>query len=313
MHLTLRQLKVFEAVARHLNYTRAAEELFLTQPAVSMQVKQMEEQVGIPLFEQVGKRIFLTEAGEEVYRYSRGIAEQLEELETTLANMKGLRAGKLKIAIVSTAQYVVPNLLGDFCRLYPGVTVSLGVTNRESLLYQLSENLIDMAVMGQPPTELGFEAVAFMENPLVVIAPPEHALAREKKIPLDWLQSEVFLVREKGSGTRMAMERFFAERHIQLKTGMEVSSNEAIKQSVQAGLGLGVVSIHTLDLELALKRLVILDVESFPIPRYWYIVHRQGKRFSQVAQVFKAFMLDESARRGAVSQRAASGQSQIIT
>lgn len=296
MHLTFRQLKVFDAVARHLSYTRAAEELFLTQPAVSMQIKQMEEQVGVPLFEQVGKRIFLTDAGQEVHRYSRGIADQLEELETALANLKGLRAGKLKIAIVSTAKYVVPNLLGVFCRRYPGVTVSLDVSNRENLLYQLTENVIDLAVMGQPPTELGFEASAFMENPLVVVAPPDHALAGRKKIPLEVLQDQVFLVREKGSGTRMAMERFFSERGIALKTGMEVSSNEAIKQSVQAGLGLGVVSVHTLELELALGRLAILDVNSFPIRRHWYIVHRAGKRFSKVAQVFKELVLQESAR-----------------
>lgn len=295
MHHTFRQLKVFEAVARHLSYTRAAEELFLTQPAVSMQIKQLEEQVGMPLFEQMGKRIFLTEAGQEVYRYSHNIAQQLDELETVLANLKGLRGGKLKIAIVSTAQYVVPNLLGVFCQRYPGVTVSLDVTNRETLLDQLAENVIDLAVMGQPPTEMGFEADAFMDNPLVVVAPPDHPLGGQKNIPVPRLADEVFLVREKGSGTRIAMERFFAERKVHLKTGMEVSSNEAIKQSVQAGLGLGVFSMHTLEPELALKRLVVLDVESFPIKRHWHIVHREGKRFSEVARVFKEFVLTESA------------------
>jgi DNA-binding transcriptional LysR family regulator len=294
LHLTLRQLEVFEAVARHLSYTRAAEELFLTQPAVSMQIKQMEEQLAVPLFEQMGKRIFLTEAGHEVYQYSRTMARQLDELETVIADLKGLGRGKLKVATISTAQYVVPNLLGVFCRRYPGVTVSLEVANRETLLYQLTENVVDLAVMGQPPTEMGFEADAFMENPLVIIAPPSHPLARERRIPLARLQSEVFLVREPGSGTRMAMERFFTERGIKLTSGMEVSSNEAIKQSVQAGLGLGLVSIHTLEAELALQRLVVLNVESFPILRHWYIVHRQGKRFSKVAQVFKDLVLRES-------------------
>jgi DNA-binding transcriptional LysR family regulator len=296
VHLTFRQLQVFEAVARLLSYTRAAEELFLTQPAVSMQIKQMEDQVGMPLFEQMGKRIFLTEAGQEVYHYSRAIAQQLEELEMVMASLKGLRGGKLKIAIVSTAQYVVPNLLGVFCRRYPGVTVSLDVTNRETLLYQLAENVIDLAVMGQPPTELGFEAAAFMQNPLVIIAPPQHSLVGQSQIPLARLQEETFLVREPGSGTRIAMERFFSERGVRLKTGMEVSSNEAIKQSVQAGLGLGLVSMHTLELELEYRRLAVLDVEHLPIERHWHIVHRQGKRFSQVGQVFKEFILRESAQ-----------------
>lgn len=308
MHLTLRQLEVFEAVARHLSYTRAAEELFLTQPAVSMQVKQMEEQLGIALFEQMGKRIFLTDAGREVYQYSRGVAREMDELETAISELKGLSRGKLKIAIVSTAQYVVPHLLGVFCRRYPGVTVSLEVANRETLLYQLAENVVDLAVMGQPPTEMGFDAVAFMQNPLVVIAPPAHPLAQEKQIGLARLQNEVFLMRETGSGTRMAMERFFGERGITLKTGMEVSSNEAIKQGVQAGLGLGLVSNHALELELALKRLTVLDVDAFPILRHWYVVHRQGKRFSKIAQVFKEFLLQEAAstRPAAASHLAAS-------
>lgn len=295
MHLTLRQLKVFEAVSRHLSYTRAAEELFLTQPAVSMQIKQMEEQLGLPLFEQMGKRIFLTEAGDEVYRHCRQIAQQFDDLESAIANLKGLARGKLKIAVASTAKYVVPNLLGVFCRRYPGVTVSLEVTNRERILSELSDNLIDLAVMGQPPNEMGFEADAFMENPLVVIAPPDHPLAGKKRVPVEQLQNESFLVRELGSGTRAAMERFFAEHALKLRAGMEVSSNAAIKQSVQAGLGLGIVSIHSLELELALERLVILNVDSFPIQRHWYIVHRQGKRFSKVAQAFKDFVLRESA------------------
>lgn len=295
MHITLRQLEVFEAVARHLSYTRASEELFLTQPAVSMQIKQLEEQLGITLFEQMGKRIFLTDAGREVYQYSRGVAREMDELETAISELKGLGRGKLKIAIVSTAQYVVPHLLGVFCRRYPGVTVSLDVANREWLLHQLAENVVDLAVMGQPPTEMGFEADAFMQNPLVVIASPPHPLVGISNIPLARLESETFLMREPGSGTRMAMERFFAERNVRLRAGMEVSSNEAIKQSVQAGLGLGIVSSHALELELALKRLAVLDVGAFPILRHWYVVHRQGKRLSKIAQVFKEFLLEDAA------------------
>jgi DNA-binding transcriptional LysR family regulator len=294
LHLTLRQLKVFESVARHLNYTRAAEELFLTQPAVSMQVKQLEESLGVALFEQLGKRIHLTEAGQEVLGYARRVTQQLDELETVLNRIKGLSGGRLRISVATTANYFIPTLLGTFSRRYPEVTVSLDVTNREALLQQLSENTVDLVIMGQPPSGLDVEAEVFMENPLVVVAPPEHPLARQKKIPLKRLQEEVFLVREPGSGTRVAMERFFAEREIHLKTGMEVGSNEAIKQSVQAGLGLGLLSRATIEQELELQRLVVLDVAEFPIMRHWYVVHRRGKRLSAVAEVFRDFMLKEA-------------------
>ncbi|BAV34703.1 LysR family transcriptional regulator [Sulfuricaulis limicola] len=294
MHLTLRQLKVFESVARHLNYTRAAEELFLTQPAVSMQVKQLEESLGVALFEQLGKRIHLTEAGQEVLAYARTVTQQLDELESVLNRIKGLSGGRLRISVATTANYFIPTLLGTFSRRYPEVTVSLDVTNREALLQQLSENTVDLVIMGQPPSGLDVEAEVFMENPLVVVAPPEHPLARQKKIPLKRLQEEVFLVREPGSGTRVAMERFFAEREIHLKTGMEVGSNEAIKQSVQAGLGLGLLSRATIEQELELKRLTVLDVAEFPIMRHWYLVHRRGKRLSAVVEVFKEFMLKET-------------------
>jgi len=294
MHLTLRQLKVFESVARHLNYTRAAEELFLTQPAVSMQVKLLEGQLGVALFEQLGKRIHLTEAGREVQTYARTVTQQLDELEAVLNRIKGLSGGKLRISVATTANYFIPTLLGTFSRRYPDITVSLDVTNRETLLRQLSENTVDLVVMGQPPAEADVEAQAFMDNPLVVVAPPDHPLAREKKIPLARLQEETFLVREPGSGTRIAMERFFSERGMKLKTGMEVGSNEAIKQSVQAGLGLGLLSRDTVEQELSLKRLVILDVAEFPIMRHWYVVHRKGKRLSAVAEAFKQFTLKEA-------------------
>jgi DNA-binding transcriptional LysR family regulator len=294
LHLTLRQLKVFESVARNLNYTRAAEELFLTQPAVSMQVKQLEDNLGVALFEQLGKRIHLTDAGREVLGYARTVTQQLDELETVLNHIKGLAGGKLRISVATTANYFIPTVLGTFSRRYPGVTISLDVTNRETLLRQLSENTVDLVIMGQPPAELDAEADVFMENPLVIVAPLEHPLAHEKNISLARLQDEVFLVREPGSGTRIAMERFFAERGMRLKTGMEVGSNEAIKQSVQAGLGLGLLSHATIEQELALKRLVVLDVADFPIMRHWYVVHRRGKRLSDVAQAFKTFMLQET-------------------
>ncbi|MBI5938289.1 MAG: LysR family transcriptional regulator [Betaproteobacteria bacterium] len=294
LHLTFRQLSVFEAVARHLNYTRAAEELHLTQPAVSMQIKQLEESLGLAIFEQLGKRIHLTAAGGEVLAYARAITQQLDELEDVLNRIKGLSGGRLRISVATTANYFIPTLLGTFSRRYPDITVSLDVTNRETLLRQLSENTVDLVVMGQPPAEADVEAQTFMDNPLVVVAPPGHPLAREKKIPLAQLQEETFLVREPGSGTRIAMERFFSERGMKLKTGMEVGSNEAIKQSVQAGLGLGLLSRDTVEQELSLKRLVILDVAEFPIMRHWYVVHRKGKRLSAVAEALKQVTLKEA-------------------
>jgi DNA-binding transcriptional LysR family regulator len=295
MNVTLRQLKVFAAVAKHLSFTKAAEELCLTQPAVSMQVKQLEHQLDVSLFEQLGKKIYLTDAGEEVYHYSRQITQQLEELEMVLANLKGLERGKLKIAVASTANYFAPTLLGTFCGRFPGVTVSLDVTNRQSLVEQLVENEVDLVIMGQPPADIDLEAGAFMENPLVIVAPKHHPLVNEKNIPLKRLEKEVFLVREHGSGTRIAMERFFSQHDTQITTGMEVGSNEAIKQSVQAGLGLGLLSRDTVEMELALGRLQILDVAEFPILRHWYVVHRKGKRLSVVALAFKKFLLEEGA------------------
>lgn len=293
MNITLRQLKVFSSVAQHLSFTRAAEELCLTQPAVSMQVKQLESQLDVLLFEHLGKKIYLTDMGHEVYHYARAILQQVDELQSVLNNMKGLSKGRLKISVASTANYFIPSLLAAFTKRFPGITVSLDVTNRETLLAQLAANEVDLVIMGQPPADVDLGAVAFMENPLVIVAPPDHPLTREKQIPLKRLEREIFLVRESGSGTRIAMERFFAEHDVHITTGMEVGSNEAIKQSVQAGLGLGLLSRDTVEMELTLNRLAILDVAELPIMRYWYVVYRQGKRLSQVATTFKDFLIAE--------------------
>ena len=293
-HATFRQLEVFQAIAESGSYTRAAQRLHLTQPTVSMQIKKLTDAAGTPLLEQLGKKVHLTEAGREVLAYARVIHGQLEELEAVLNRLKGVAGGRLRISVASTANYFMPALLAEFSRRHPEVKASLDITNRETLLRQLNENTVDLVVMGQPPTELNLEAAVFLDNPLVIVAPPSHPLARAKRIPLARLEKEVFLVREPGSGTRIAMERFFSERHIQLTTGMEVGSNEAIKQSVQAGLGLGLLSRATIEQELELKRLVVLDVAEFPIMRHWYVVHRRGKRLSGAAEAFRDFMLKEA-------------------
>ena len=295
MNITLRQLKAFEAVARHLNYTRAAEELFLSQPAVSMQIKQLEENLGQPLFEKMGKKVYLTDAGSEALRYSQSVTNQLNEMEIVMQEMTGLQHGKLNLTVASTANYFVPTLLGAFKQLHQGVSVSIDVTNRKNLLKALAANTTDFAIMGQPPDGLELEAHAFLDNPLVVLATPDNSLVHQKNIPLKQLAEETFIERERGSGTRAAHERFFAKHGIQgFRETMEMNSNEAIKQAVQAGLGLGVLSIHTLEAELKLRRLAILDVAGFPIMRHWYIVHRHGKRFPAIARAFKDFVLSES-------------------
>jgi len=316
LSLTLRQLQVFEAVARHRSYTRAAEALYLTQPAVSMQVRQLEQQVGLPLFEHVGRRIYLTPAGEEVLRLARNVLREVGEAEAAIQALKGVRRGRLTIAVASTANYFAPQLLGTFARRHEGITVSLDVTNREGLLRHLGDNDVDMVIMGRPPEGLDLEAEPFMENPLVVIASPTHPLVGEQPVPLARLQEEVFVVREPGSGTRIAMERHFEEHGVRLTTGMEMSSNEAIKQAVEAGLGLGIVSLHTLGMELELGRLVVLEAETFPILRHWHLVHRRGKRLSPVAAAFAEFVRTEGAealslpRLGRGTARRAGGRRQ---
>lgn len=293
MNVTFRQLKVFEAVARNLSYTQAAKELYLTQPAVSMQIKQLEDNVGLPLLEQVGKKIFLTEAGREMYHYARSIARELDEADEIIERLKGLESGRLEITVATTANAFATRMLAMFKQRYQGVTISLDVTNRETLLRQLAENEKDIAIMGRPPESNELLAESFADNPLVVVAAPSHPLAGKKAIPLKALQHETFVVREQGSGTRTAMQRFFDEHNMEITSSLEMNENEAIKQAVQAGMGLGIVSLHTLELELETGRLVILDVEDFPIMRHWYLVHLQNKRLPPMVQAFKDFVLGE--------------------
>jgi len=300
MNITFRQLEVFEVVARLLSYTKASKELHLSQPAVSMQIKQLEGNVGLPLFEQIGRKAYLTEAGREMYHYCRTIAQQLDEAGEVLEQLKGLKSGRLEITVATTANAFATRMLSMFNKRHEGSTVSLNVTNRERLLQQLADNEKDIAIMGRPPEDADLVTEAFADNPLVVIAAPDHPLVQKQPIPLYMLQDQTFVVREKGSGTRTAMQRFFEEHKLSITSSMEMNENEAIKQAVQAGMGLGIVSIHTIELELETKRLVILDVEDFPIMRHWYLVHRKEKRLSPITQAFKDFVLSEG--RDLISQ-----------
>ncbi len=297
MHLTLRQLTLFESVARHLSFTRAAEELHLSQPAVSMQVRQLEDSAGLPLFEKMGKQLHLTEAGQEMFNYARRIGQELQELDDVMASLKGVQRGHLRLSVATTANSFATRILAAFSHRYEGTTYSLDVTNRKTLLDQLANNETDIVIMGKPPEDVPLEVQAFMENPLVVIAHPDHPLAEHPgPVPLSRLEAETFVVRECQSGTRIAMERFFEERGIRLRTGIETTSNSAIKHAVEAGLGLGIVSIHTLDLELQAGALTVLDVEGFPILRHWHLVHAQGKRLPPIAEAFREFLTGEEGR-----------------
>ncbi|MBD2305010.1 LysR family transcriptional regulator [Chroococcidiopsis sp. FACHB-1243] len=289
---TLHQLKVFEAAARNGSFTRAAEELFLTQPTVSMQVKQLTKAVGLPLFEQVGKRLYLTEAGRELFATCREIFEKLAQFEMTVADLKGLKQGRLRLAVITTAKYFVPRLLGPFCQLYPGIDIALQVTNHSGIVDRLKENLDDLYIMSQLPEHLDIGFQPFLENPLVVLAPANHPLAGEKNISLQQLSEEPFILREPGSGTRTAVQKLFDEQEIKLKVKLELGSNEAIKQAIAGGLGLSVLSRHTIIPESANPELTVLDVEYFPIERNWYMVYPAGKQMSVVARTYFEYLLN---------------------
>jgi len=292
---TFRQIKVFEAVARHLNYSRAAEELRMSQPGASIHVKQLEAHAGLPLFEQLGKRIYLTPAGRDLLHYSRAIIQQLKEADEALAALKGVSGGRLSIAVISAGDYFFPGLLAEFCRRHEDVTVQLTVNNREEIVHQLGENTTDPAVLLRPPANPDVIAEAFAPQPHVIIAAPGHGLARKRRIPLQALANEAFIVREQGSDTRLAMEEFLAECRVKFNVTMEIGSTETIKQAVIAGMGISFLSAHTIGTELELGRLSVLDVEGFPVMRKWHIVHRKNKRLPPVAVAFKEFLLQEGA------------------
>jgi LysR family transcriptional regulator, low CO2-responsive transcriptional regulator len=291
---TLHQLKVFEAAARHSSFTRAAEELFLTQPTVSMQIKQLTKSVGLPLFEQVGKRLYLTEAGRELFATCRQIFDTIAQFEMKVADLKGLKQGQLRLAVITTAKYFIPRLLGPFCQLYPGIDISLQVTNHEGILERMSSNLDDLYIMSQVPENLDLNFEPFLENPLVVFAPVNHPLAKEKNIAIQRLSNEPFIMREPGSGTRRAVQNLFDEQEITVKVKLELGSNEAIKQAIAGGLGISVLSRHTLMPDTT--ELCILDVQHFPIKRDWFMVYPGGKQLSIVARTYYEYLLDAAKR-----------------
>lgn len=288
--VSLRQLQIFESIVRTGSFTNAAQELHLTQPTVSMQIKKLEDSVGLPLFEHVGKKTFLTAAGKIIEEHTRIVLDSMSNLDMEIADLKGMKTGLLKLAVVTTAKYFAPRALGQFCEKYPGVDVALKVTNRERLIERMAQNLDDLYIMGRPPqsNEVVFEP--YMPNPLVVIASRDHPLANKKHISPKELANHWFIMREAGSGTRMATESFFAERNVPLKIRMEMGSNEAIKHAIDAGLGISVLSRHTLALGGEDGRLVVLDVDGFPLSWQWQVGYNKGKRLSVIAKTFLEFL-----------------------
>ncbi len=292
--VSLRQLQIFEAVVRLGGYTRAAESLFLTQPTVSMQIKKLSESVGLQLLEHSGRKIHLTPAGLEAYAAARDIIDRMKSLAESAIEIDHIVKGNLNIAVITTATYFMPHLLGSFIEMHPQVKPSMLVTNQSSMLEHLKSNTLDLMIMGQPPQDLAVKAYPFIDNELVVAAAPNSPLAGKRKISLRQLCKQRLLVREPESGTRRAVDRLFAEHDLEIEPYMELGSSEAIKQAVMAGLGIAVLSRYNLRLELAGRHVAVLNVEHFPLKRRWYAAHMENKQLSLTARTFLDFILHES-------------------
>ncbi len=290
LHATLHQLKIFDAVARHMSFARAAEELYLTPPALSIQVKQLAEIIGQPLFAQIGKKISLTAAGELSWATCQDVLNRLDQLTQELAALQGLEKGTLKLATLATVKYFIPRLLGDFCTKHPGIDTVLFMGNRESLLERLARNQDDLYILGQPPEHMNVVSEPFADNLLVVVSSPSHPLAKEKDIAPSRLRDVPFILREAGSGTRLAFEKFLEPYGVVLKARMELGSNEAIKQVIAGGLGVAVLSASTLRAELASGELTILDIRGLPLERKWHMVYPVGKQLTPASKAFMEYL-----------------------
>jgi DNA-binding transcriptional LysR family regulator len=290
---TLKQLQTFLEVARQRSVSKAAERLFVTQPAVSMQIRQLEDAFGLALLEPVGRNIRLTHAGEAFLLHAQAAMGQLKDLEAQMADHVGLKKGRIDLAVVSTAKYFIPMLLVQFGKLFEGINVQLKIDNRENILGMLARNEADLVVMGRAPADLDCEAIPFATNPLAIVAAPDHPLARRKQLPFSALGDYRFVVREEGSGTRAAMERLFAQHNTPLKVEMEMPSNETIKQAVMAGMGLSFLSMRTMRHELAGGYMALVDIQGMPQVGHWYITHLSQKKLSPAARSFKEFLIEQ--------------------
>ena len=296
LHLTVRQLQVFNAVARRQSFVRAAEDLHLTPPAVSMQIKQLEAQLGLPVFERSASEVRLTLAGEFFLVHARKMLGSLKEAEDLVARLRRVETGRLSLGMLSTAKYFLPRLLADFMREHPGVDVNLVEGNREQLIDRVQRNEVDLAVMGRAPGELEARVEIIGPHPLGIVAPAQHRLARLDEVRIEQLAEEMFVIRESGSGARISMEAFFREAHIRPPILMQMSSNETIKQAVMAGMGLAFLSLHTVASEIEQKRLRPLRIPGLPIQRQWHVVHRRARTLSPVAEALRYFLIERCPR-----------------
>jgi DNA-binding transcriptional LysR family regulator len=293
MHATFRQLQLFLALAEKGSITAAARACHVTQPTVSMQLKELADSLGMPLYQTEGRRLVLSAAGEALRDTARAMSDEWAVFEQKIANLKGLTQGRLRVAVVSTAKYFVPGLLGRFCAKHPDIDIALQVLNRDGVVARLRESRDDLYIMSMPPTDIALERRMFMPNPLVVIAPPGHRLAGKRAVKPERLAAERFILRELGSGTRMACDSHFTQLGLRPNVRLELGSNEAIKQAVAAGLGLAVVSRHSLNAAPATDIVTVLDVRGFPVHSNWYVLWRHPKRLSPIASEFLSHIVED--------------------
>ena len=291
---TLRQLDTFAEVARHASVSAAAQALHITQPAVSMQLRQLEQAVGVPLFQQAGRHIELTPAGHEFERLALAALAPLKDLDDAFAERRSLKRGTVDLAVVSTAKYFIPMLLVAFRRQHPGIDIKLRMDNRDGVLEVLGRSEVDLIVMGRAPENIACVARPFASNPMGIVAAPTHAMSRRRRVALSVLKGQEFVVREAGSGTRAAMERLFTQQRVKPQIVMEMPSNETIKQAVMAGMGLAFLSLRTVRHEVASGRLVLLDIVGLPLMRHWFVTHRENKRLAPAALAFEKFLVEEA-------------------
>lgn len=299
MNVTFRQLRLFLALADSGSVSAAAKAMHVTQPTASMQLKEVVQSVGVPLFEFVGKKLYLTDVGKELATTARTVAQTWDAFEQSVDAIKGLSRGKLNIAVVSTAKYFMPRLLGQFCKHHPAIDVSLEILNRDGVVQRLRENLDDLYIMSMPPADLDLRDEVFMANPLVLIAAAPDPLGKSKNLTLQALAGRRFIVREKGSGTRMAVDQYFRKMRFKPDIRLELGSNEAVKESVAGGLGIGVVSRHALHGLQKEHGVRVIEMEGFPLPSAWHIVHPASKKLSPVAVAFKQHLLTQAVRNEA--------------
>ena len=293
-HGMLPQLRVFEAVARLGSYTRAGEELYMAQPTVSVQIKKLTETVGLPLLEQVGKRVHLTDAGRELYATCHQIFDCLHAAEDNIANLRGLKSGRLRLAVSTTGKYFAPRMLAAFVQQHPGLEVYLQIHHRETLIERMAQNADDLYIFANPPTGSEVVTQTILPNPMVAFARNDHPLAAQQNIPFSRFAEEPFLIREPGSGTRLVAQQLFDKHGLTPNVRMELSTNEAIKQAILAGLGVSILSKYTLGLDTEQDDLVALDVEGFPLEGHWHFAYPTGKQLSMVAQSFMDFVRKEA-------------------